>query len=242
VLAESMGMQVVFYDVVKKLPLGNAKVMGSLAELLACSDFVTLHVPATPQTEMMIGKAEIAAMKSKSYLINASRGSVVELGALAEALREGHLVGAAVDVYPEEPEANGKGFVTPLQELPNVILTPHVGGSTEEAQEAIGNEVAASLIGFLREGVSAGAVNFPNVELPARTDVRRVLNIHHNRPGVLRQLTTLVADLGANILGQYLATDADIGYVVMDVKDADEDLLYARLREADFTIRTRVVY
>jgi D-3-phosphoglycerate dehydrogenase / 2-oxoglutarate reductase len=204
VLAEALGMRVLFYDVMTKLPLGNVRPVGSLQELLAASDFVTLHVPALPTTENLLSAERIAAMRPGAALINASRGTVVDIAALARALKSGHLSGAAVDVYPEEPETNSDGFVTELQGLPNVILTPHIGGSTEEAQEAIGREVATSLLKFFRAGATTGAVNFPNVESPLVPGTHRILNVHRNVPGVLRDINRIVSDLNANIHAQVL--------------------------------------
>jgi D-3-phosphoglycerate dehydrogenase / 2-oxoglutarate reductase len=217
VLAESMGMRVLFHDVMTKLPLGNARATASLEELLANSDFVTLHVPATHSTEKMMGEAQLAHMRRGAYLINASRGTVVDIAALSQAIRSGHIGGAAVDVYPEEPETNSDGFITSLQGLPNVILTPHIGGSTEEAQASIGKEVATSLIKFVKSGATTGSVNFPQVETPLIPRTHRILNVHRNTPGVLRDINRIVSDLNANIHAQVLSTDADIGYLVMDL-------------------------
>jgi len=242
VLCEALGMRVFFYDVASKLSMGNVKRCVSLQELLEVSDFVTLHVPETSLTKKMIGSEQIAKMKKGSYLINASRGSVVDLDALAGAIKSGHLGGAAVDVYPDEPVANGEKFSSVLQTLPNMILTPHIGGSTEEAQAAIGVEVATSLIRFMNSGATAGAVNFPQVEPPAVPGTHRILNVHQNVPGVLKDINKIVSDLNANIRAQILATDQNIGYLVMDlehnvslrVKDAVESL--------PTSIKTRILY
>jgi D-3-phosphoglycerate dehydrogenase len=242
VLAEALGMRVIFYDHTSKLPMGNNRACASLAELLAAADFVTLHVPATPQTEKMIGAPELAAMRAGSYLLNASRGSVVDLPALAEALRSGHLAGASVDVYPDEPESNSDGFATPLRGLPNVILTPHVAGSTSEAQEAIGREVATSLIKFVNAGATTGAVNFPQVEVPQARGAHRILNAHRNVPGVLRDINRIVSEKGANIQAQVLATDPHIGYLVMDLdQDVSSDVKKA-IAALSTSIKTRILY
>ena len=241
VLAESMGMRVIFYDVMTKLPLGNARAMSTLNELLETADFVTLHVPATPSTEWMIGTQALARMRKGSYLINASRGTVVDIGALAKALKSGHLAGAAVDVYPEEPETNSDGFVTELQGLPNVILTPHIGGSTEEAQAAIGKEVATSLIKFVRSGATTGAVNFPQVETPLIANTHRILNVHRNVPGVLRDINRIVSDLNANIHAQVLSTDANIGYLVMDLDQDVANPVCQAVAGLQTDIKTRIV-
>ena len=242
VLAEMMGMHVVFYDVMSKLPLGNTRPCDQLKDLLAQSDFVTLHVPATPQTHEMMGAKEMAAMKPGSYLLNLSRGTVVQLPALAEALKKGHLKGAALDVYPEEPESNSKGFATDVQGLPNVILTPHVGGSTEEAQEAIGKEVATSLIKFVNNGATTGAVNFPQVEIPTDPNRHRILNVHRNVPGVLRDVNKIVSDLNANIHAQVLATDSSIGYLVMDLDKNVATDVHKAMAALSTNIRTRILY
>jgi len=242
VLAEALGMRVIFYDHTSKLPMGNNRACASLAELLAAADFVTLHVPATPQTEKMIGAPELAAMRAGSYLLNASRGSVVDLPALAEALRSGHLAGASVDVYPDEPESNSDGFATPLRGLPNVILTPHVAGSTSEAQEAIGREVATSLIKFVNAGATTGAVNFPQVEVPQARGAHRILNAHRNVPGVLRDINRIVSEKGANIQAQVLATDPNVGYLVMDLdQDVSSDVKKA-IAALSTSIKTRILY
>ena len=242
VLAEALGMRVIFYDHASKLPMGNNLACASLTELLAAADFVTLHVPATPQTEKMIGASELAAMRAGSYLLNASRGSVVDLPALAEALRKGHLAGASVDVYPDEPESNSDGFVTPLRGLPNVLLTPHVAGSTTEAQAAIGREVATSLIKFVNAGATTGAVNFPQVELPQTKGAHRILNAHRNVPGVLRDINRIVSEKGANIQAQVLATDPNIGYLVMDLDQDVSDDVKKAIGVLSTSIKTRILY
>ena len=195
-LAEALGMRVVYFDILSKLPLGNAKVCHSLHDLLQASDFVTLHVPETPQTLRMMGTTQFKLMKKGSYLINASRGTVVDIPALAAELKSGHLAGAAIDVYPEEPEGNSQSFATDLQGLHNVILTPHIGGATEEAQANIGTEVPASLIRFVNTGSTYGAFNFPSVDVPPSRESHRILNVHKNVPGVLREINRIVSDLG----------------------------------------------
>lgn len=243
ILAEAMGLKVVFFDVVKKLPLGNAVAKSSLEELLRVSDFVTLHVPETPETKDMMGAAELAQMKKNSYLINASRGTVVVVEALTEALKSKHIAGCAIDVFPEEPASNKEKFVSPLQGIANVILTPHIGGSTEEAQYAIGIEVAESFRRYLKIGSSSGAVNFPNVDLPVKQGTSRILNVHRNEPGVLGEINGIISQAGANIEGQYLSTDAKIGYLVMDVMGgAQAKNLADQISQLGRSIRTRVVY
>ncbi|MFO0646118.1 MAG: phosphoglycerate dehydrogenase [Polyangiales bacterium] len=242
VLAESFGMRVVFYDIATKLPMGNNRPCGTLQELLSVSDFVTLHVPATAQTHRMMGPEEIARMKRGAYLLNASRGTVVQIPALAAALKGGRLAGAAVDVYPEEPETNSDGFESELRGLPNVILTPHIGGSTVEAQASIGREVATSLVKYIDAGATVGSVNFPEVEPALIPGTHRVLNAHRNVPGVLRDINRIVSDVGANILGQVLATESDIGYLVMDIEREVSDAVSTAMAALPTSIRTRVLY
>jgi D-3-phosphoglycerate dehydrogenase len=242
VLAESMGMRVVFYDTGNKLPMGNNKPCASLQEALQAADFVTLHVPATSATKEMIGAREIASMRKGTYLLNLSRGNVVVIPALADALRGGHLAGAAVDVYPEEPETNSEGFETPLRGLPNVILTPHVGGSTSEAQAAIGREVGSTLVKFVNAGATTGAVNFPQVELPPIKGTHRILNAHRNVPGVLRDINHIVSECNANIHSQVLSTDANVGYLIMDLdQDVSNDVKKA-VAALPTSIKTRILY
>ncbi|MGH7440788.1 MAG: phosphoglycerate dehydrogenase [Polyangiaceae bacterium] len=242
VIAEALGMRVLFFDVAAKLPMGNNRATKTLEECLGQSDFVTLHVPETPQTKGMMGAAQIAAMKEGSYLLNASRGTVVDITALAAALKSNHLAGAAIDVFPQEPETNSDGFETPLRGLPHVILTPHIGGSTAEAQEAIGREVGAALIKFVNEGVTTGAVNFPQIDLPLTPGKHRILNVHRNVPGVLRDINHLVGEKGANIAAQVLATDPDIGYLVMDLDhDLSHDVKTA-MAGLETSIKTRILY
>lgn len=243
-LAEAMGMRVIFYDHTAKLRHGNTEPVADLATLLAESDVVSLHVPETPATHGMMGRAEIAAMKKGAYLINNSRGTVVDLDALAEALKEGRLRGAAVDVFPVEPSANGERFVSPLQGLANVILTPHIGGSTEEAQERIGAEVARKLIDYSDTGATVGAVNFPQVQLPARPRGTRFIQVHRNTAGMLQRLNEVLARHHVNIAAQYLETYADIGYVVLDAdaSAADSQRVLDDVRALEGTIRARLLY
>jgi D-3-phosphoglycerate dehydrogenase len=242
VLAEAFGMRVVFFDIQAKLPMGNNRACSTLEEVLEVSDFVTLHVPETEQTRMMIGHAELARMKKGACLLNASRGTVVDIDALAAALASGHVGGAAVDVYPSEPETNSDNFETPLRSLPNVILTPHIGGSTEEAQEAIGKEVSAALIKYINQGSTAGAVNFPQIELPMPKQAHRILNVHRNVPGVLRDINRIVSDFNANIRAQLLSTDNDIGYLIMDLdQDVSQDVKKA-VGALETSIKTRILF
>jgi D-3-phosphoglycerate dehydrogenase len=242
VLAEGFGMRVVFFDIAARLPMGNNRALATLDEVLATSDFVTLHVPETPQTRDMIGAAELARMRPGACLLNASRGTVVQIQALADAIRRGHVAGAAVDVYPDEPESNSDGFASALRNLPNVILTPHIGGSTEEAQEAIGREVSAALIKYINNGSTTGSVNFPQIELPLTPDTHRILNVHKNVPGVLRDINRLVSDHNANIRAQVLSTDPDIGYLIMDLEqDVAQDVKRA-IAALPTSIKTRILF
>ncbi len=242
VLAESMGMRVVSHDIRPTLPMGNNRALTSLEELLATSDFVTLHVPETPQTKNMIGEAQFALMKEGSYLINLSRGTVVDLDALARAVRSKRIAGAALDVYPEEPESNSDDFTSVMRGLPNVVLTPHIGGSTLEAQEAIGREVASALTRFTNTGATPSSVNFPHVELAPSPGTHRVLNVHRNVPGVLRDINRIVSDRNANVVAQLLATDPEIGYLVMDLdKELANDVRNA-IAALDASIKTRILY
>jgi D-3-phosphoglycerate dehydrogenase / 2-oxoglutarate reductase len=243
-LAEALGMRVIFVDHTDKLRHGNTEPAGSLQELLAQSDVVTLHVPETPATHGMIGAAEIGAMKAGAYLINNSRGTVVDLDALAIALREGRLRGAAIDVFPTEPSSNAERFVSPLQGLKNVILTPHIGGSTEEAQERIGAEVARKLIDYSDNGSTMGAVNFPLVQLPPRPMGTRFIQVQRNVPGMLGRLNEVLARHAVNIAAQYYETHNDIGYVVLDAdaSAADSQRVLAEIRSLEGTIRARLLY
>ena len=241
-LAENLGLRVLFYDIVSKLPLGNAKGCNTLKELLKESDFVTLHVPATSQTFRMIGAQQLAHMKKGAYLLNASRGTVVDIPALTEALKSGQLSGAAIDVFPEEPESNSQQFVTELQGLNNVILTPHIGGATEEAQANIGTEVPAALIRFVNTGSTSGAVNFPEIDLAPTQERHRILNIHRNVPGVLSEINGILSRLGANIEAQSLATHGDIGYLVLDTNQAISQEVKTAIEQVGASIRTRILY
>jgi D-3-phosphoglycerate dehydrogenase len=244
-LAEAMGMRVIYYDLVDKLRHGNTEPVGTLAELLALSDVVSLHVPETAGTAGLIGAAEIAAMKPGAYLINNSRGNVVDLDALAAALRETRLRGAAIDVFPVEPASNADPFVTPLQGLENVILTPHVGGSTEEAQERIGAEVARKLVDYSDVGSTVGAVNFPQVQLPPRPMGTRFMQVQRNEPGMLGRLNAIFAERGINIAAQYYQTDGDVGYVVVESDSTPPDVasgILAEIRGLPGTIRARLLY
>src|SRR5271154_6333835 len=243
-LAEALGMRVIFYDHTDKLRHGNTEPTDSLRDLLAASDIVTLHVPETPATHGMIGPAEIAAMKPGAYLINNSRGTVVDLDALAVALSEGRLRGAAIDVFPVEPGSNAERFQSPLQGLDNVILTPHVGGSTEEAQERIGAEVARKLIDYSDVGSPGGAVNFPQVQLPIRPVGTRFIQVQRNLPGMLGRLNEVLARHAVNIAAQYYETYGDVGYVVLDAEAAaaDSQRVLAEIRALEGTIRARLLY
>jgi D-3-phosphoglycerate dehydrogenase len=242
VLAEQVGMTVVFYDVDAKLPLGNARQLPSLDALLQAADVVSLHVPETPQTQNMIGAAQLARMKPGSHLINASRGTVVDIDALAAALESRHLHGAAIDVFPVEPQGNDSKFESPLVKFDNVILTPHIGGSTAEAQANIGREVAAKLIRYSDNGSTVSAVNFPEVALPAHQGRSRLLHIHRNVPGVLARVNERFSAAGINIAAQYLRTNADVGYVVIDVDSAASDAALSELCSVPDTLRCRVLY
>ncbi|HEV7873890.1 MAG TPA: phosphoglycerate dehydrogenase [Enterovirga sp.] len=243
-LAEAMGMRVIFFDLTDKLRHGNTEPVDSLDELLRQSDVVSLHVPETSATNGMIGMAEIRKMKRGSYLINNSRGTVVDLEAAAAALKEGHLAGVAVDVFPVEPASNNERFVSPLQGLDNVILTPHIGGSTEEAQERIGAEVARKLLDYSDVGSTYGAVNFPQVQLPPRPSGTRFIHVQRNVPGMLGRLNEVFSRRGINIAAQFYQTDGEIGYVVMEADEAGRaarDLL-EEIRALDGTIRARLLY
>ncbi len=244
VLAESLGMHVLFYDTAAKLPLGRAEACGNLAELLGQADVVSLHVPDTRQTRWMIGAAEIGAMRPGGFLINASRGKVVDVGAVAAAIRDGHLLGAAADVFPDEPADAREEFLSPLRGLPNVILTPHIGGSTAEAQARIGNEVARKLIDYSDIGSTFGAVNFPQVQLPARPSGTRFMHVHRNTPGLLAAVLDVFVRRGLNIAAQYLQTDGELGYVVIDADGGADEAQEIRdeLRAVGGTLRARYLY
>ncbi|SPJ32640.1 phosphoglycerate dehydrogenase [Kushneria phyllosphaerae] len=242
VMAESVGLNVIYYDTITKLGMGNARQVGSLQELMARADIVTLHVPETRSTTWMIGRDELALMKQGSYLINASRGKVVDIEALAEVLESGKLLGAAIDVFPVEPKGNDEEFVSPLRKFDNVILTPHIGGSTVEAQENIGVEVSEKLITFSDNGTTITSVNFPEVALPSHPDKHRLLHIHANVPGVLSEINRVLGNEGINISAQFLQTNEEVGYVVIDVDKAYGEQALNALREVNHTLRTRVLY
>ncbi|MEH6628478.1 MAG: phosphoglycerate dehydrogenase [Motiliproteus sp.] len=242
VMAESMGMKVCFYDVVTKLPIGNASQKSSLEDLLACCDIVSLHVPETPSTKYMMGEEQLAKMKPGSILINASRGTVIDIDALSNSLREGKLLGAAIDVFPVEPKSNDEEFVSPLREFDNVILTPHVGGSTIEAQKNIGIEVAEKLVRYSDNGTSITSVNFPEVALPSHPGKHRLLHIHENVPGVLTQINSIFSENNINISSQYLQTNDKVGYVVMDIDAEHSELALKQLQKVAGTIRCRVLF
>lgn len=242
VLAESLGMRVVYYDVISKLPMGNAVACKTLEEMLGQADIVSLHVPELPSTKDMIGTQELNAMKPGAILLNASRGTVVDIDALAASLAEGKLAGAAIDVFPVEPKGNNEEFVSPLRAFDNVILTPHIGGSTAEAQENIGIEVATKIIKYSDNGTTISSVNFPEVALPTQTKVHRLLHVHQNVPGVLRAINQIFSDNNINIAGQYLQTNENVGYVVIDVDSEYSELALEQLRTIPATIRCRVLF
>ncbi|NVN11312.1 phosphoglycerate dehydrogenase [Nguyenibacter vanlangensis] len=246
VLAEAFGMRVIYYDVIDKLVHGNATPVETLNDLLAQSDVVSLHVPQLESTANLIGAAQIRAMKPGSFLINNARGNVVDLDALAGALKDGHLLGAAIDVFPVEPKGAGDQFASPLQGLDNVILTPHIGGSTAEAQERIGVEVARKLIEYSDVGSTLGAVNFPTVQLPESPRGTRFMHVHSNVPGIMMQINEIFSREGCNITAQYLQTDGELGYVVVEAdtgRDVEKDSrILARLRDLKGTIRARLIY
>ncbi|HEY3120763.1 MAG TPA: phosphoglycerate dehydrogenase [Vicinamibacteria bacterium] len=244
VMAEALGMDVCFYDIVTKLPLGNARMMPTLDELLAMADVVTLHVPETPLTQGMMSAAQFARMKRGAMFINASRGTVVDIDAASEALESRHLGGAAFDVFPVEPEGNDEEFLSPLRRFDNVILTPHIAGSTIEAQANIGIEVSEKLVRYSDNGSTLSAVNFPEVSLPEHPGSHRLLHIHHNVPGVLSRINAVFSKNRINISGEYLMTNAKIGYVVLDVEanERSSRLALQSLNEIDSTIRARVLF
>jgi D-3-phosphoglycerate dehydrogenase / 2-oxoglutarate reductase len=242
VLAEAFGMKVIFYDIETKLPLGNAEDAKSLKDLLKKADVVTLHVPETPQTKNLINKNNLKFFKKNSVLINYARGEVVDLEALKDAMENGHISGAAIDVYPREPEKNGDRFETPLQHIPNVILTPHIGGSTEEAQQNIGEDVSAKLFNYLEKGISNGSHTVPALSLPPQEGAHRILHIHNNVPGVLSEINTQLSKNNINILAQYLKTNDEIGYVVLDVDKKISGQAFHLLKEVKQTIKVRLLY
>ena len=241
-LAETLGMRVVFYDIETKLPLGNARQLSTLDELLAEADVVSLHVPETPDTKNMMGAEQIARMKKGSFLINASRGTVVDIDALAAALESKHILGAAIDVFPVEPKGNEGDFQSPLIRFENVLLTPHIGGSTGEAQESIGREVASKLIRYSNNGSTLSAVNLPEVSLPAHPGLCRILHIHRNVPGMLTRINERLSNAGINIASQYLQTNQHVGYVVVDVENEGSAEALHEISDLEGTIRARVLY
>ncbi|MBD3611996.1 MAG: phosphoglycerate dehydrogenase [Hydrogenovibrio crunogenus] len=242
IMAENIGMKVRFHDIETKLPLSNASQVKSLEELLKISDIVSLHVPETEETQNMMGAEQFALMKKGSIFINAARGTVVDVNALADAIKSGHLSGAAVDVFPVEPKSNNEEFVSPLRGLDNVILTPHIGGSTEEAQENIGQEVATKLVRYSDTGTTLSAKNFPEVSLPEHKDRSRLLHIHKNQPGIMTKINEAFAHKGINVAAQYLQTNAEIGYVVIDINSEDREAGLKELKAIEGTIRTRVLH
>ena len=242
IIAESLGMDVYFYDIENKLPLGNAKQVRSLEELLSSCDVVSLHVPELLSTKNLMNAERIAQLKQGAILINAARGTVVDIDALAQALKDGKIHGAAIDVFPIEPASINEEFVSPLREFNNVILTPHIGGSTAEAQENIGFEVAGKFVKYSDNGSTLSSVNFPEVSLPEHEGTKRLLHIHENRPGILNKLNQIFVEANINIAAQYLQTDPKIGYVVVDVETNDASPLLTKLKEIDGTIRARVLY
>ena len=242
IMAEAMGMKVKFYDIETKLPLGNAHAVKSIKELVSTSDIISLHVPETASTKNLISKDVLKQFKQGSILINYARGEVVDLDALASALKAKQLSGAAIDVYPWEPEKNGDPFETPLQGLSNVLLTPHIGGSTEEAQENIGEDVSIKLYQYLERGVSNGSLSIPTISLPPVDGAHRILHIHNNVPGVLSAINTVMSKNKINIVGQYLKTNEEIGYVVLDVDSKLSKTALSLLKEVKETIRVRLLY
>lgn len=242
VLAEGLGMKVRFYDVVTKLPLGNAEQVRSLNELLGQADIVSLHVPELPSTKNMFGAEQIAAMKPGAILINASRGSVVDIDALAAALDSGQVAGTAIDVFPVEPRSNDEEFTSPLRQFDNAILTPHVGGSTQEAQANIGTEVAEKLVKYSDNGTTISSVNFPEVALPSHAGTHRLLHVHQNIPGILSAINGVFSDNNINICSQFLQTNERIGYVVVDIDAEYSEIALDELRKIDGTIRARVLF
>ena len=242
VLAEGLGMKVIFYDTETKLPLGNASSARNLKELMSTADIISLHVPETDQTRNLINKANLKFCKKGAILINYARGEVVELKALAASLKEGLIGGAAIDVYPWEPEKNGDRFETPLQGLSNVILTPHIGGSTEEAQQNIGEDVSIKLFQYLERGITNGSHTIPAIGLPPVENAHRILHIHHNVPGVLSAINTALSKNNINIVGQYLKTNDAIGYVVLDIDKKLSNQALALLKKVKATIKVRLLY
>ena len=242
IMAENIGMKVKFYDIQTKLPLSNASQVSKMDDLLNQSDIISLHVPETDETRNMMGAEEFAKMKPGSIFINAARGTVVDIEALADSLKSGHIAGAAVDVFPVEPKSNNEEFISPLRGIDNVILTPHIGGSTEEAQENIGIEVATKLVRYSDTGTTLSAKNFPEVSLPEHKDRSRLLHIHENKPGIMNQINNSFAENNINVAAQYLQTNDKIGYVVMDIDCKDREIAMQQLKAIEGTIRTRILH
>ncbi len=242
VLAESLGMKVVFFDVVTKLPLGNAMQVRSMEELLSQADVISLHVPETAATQDMIGEKEFAQMKKGAIFLNAARGTVVDIDALAAALESGHVGGTAIDVFPVEPRGNDEEFISPLRQFDNAILTPHIGGSTMEAQENIGFEVAEKLVKYSDNGTTTSSVNLPEVALPEHANAHRLLHVHQNVPGILSKINQVFSETGINIVAQYLQTNEKVGYVVVDIDSEYSDVALKQLREIEGTVRCRVLF
>ncbi len=242
VLAESLGMRVIFYDIATRLPLGNAEARRNIKDVVSKSDVITLHVPDTQQTRNMINKNLLKHFKKGSILLNYARGEVVEIDALAKSLHDGHLGGAAIDVFPWEPEKNGDAFTTPLQGLPNVLLTPHIGGSTEEAQQNIGQDVSHKLFHYLEMGISTGSHSIPELSLPPQEGTHRILHIHKNVPGVLSSINTSLSKHNINILAQYLKTNEEIGYVVLDIDKKISSHAFQLLKKVKDTVKVRLLY
>jgi D-3-phosphoglycerate dehydrogenase len=242
VVAVALGMHVCFFDVADKLALGTAHQCSSMAELLAASDVVTVHVDGRPENAKLFGRAEFSAMRQGALFLNLSRGYVVDIDALRDALQSGHLRGAGIDVFPEEPYSNDEIFHSVLRELPNVILTPHIGGSTLEAQADIGHFVAAKLIDYINTGSTMTSANFPNIQLPALADAHRLIHVHHNVPGILAKINHALADNHINIVGQYLKTNEQIGYVITDIDKHYSEPVLESLKAIEQTIRARILY
>ena len=243
VLAEGLGMTIRYFDIIPRMPMGNAIQCSSIEQVLSASNYVTLHVPQTESTRNLLDASKIALMPEKSYLINASRGDVVDINAFSDAVRSGHLAGGAADVFPEEPKSNGQGlFDSPLRGLKNVFLTPHTGGSTEEAQEAIGREVSAAMIKFINTGITYGAVNFPQLDVLQKPGTHRLLNCHRNVPGVLVKINNALSSVGVNILAQQLSTSDRVGYLIVDISMEASNEAIKVIKQLDETIRTRVLW
>ncbi len=242
ILAENLGMKVQYYDIENKLALGNARAAESYHQLLASSDIVSFHVPETEQTKNMMNATAFGQLKKGAILINASRGTVVDIDCLVEAIKSDKVSGAAIDVFPKEPKSNQEEFVSPLREFDNVILTPHVGGSTKEAQANIGIEVSEKLVKYSNNGSTLSSVNFPEVALPAHTGKHRICHIHHNEPGILAKINDVLSENNANIAAQYLQTSEHVGYVVTDIDQSSSDKAFEKLRLIPGTLRTRILY